>query len=181
MKINEVKKLYHGTNKEFETIDLSFAKGFKDFGKGFYLTSSFSQAQKWAQKKGNREEKAYIYCYDVKITKNTDVKILELLSYDKEWVDFIAKSRMDGYETDYDIIYDRIADNQYQDISEALMKYADNEITVDEVIEKIKWSNPKADQFCFKSQKALEYLEETTVIIQQKNEFGIWENDYLRK
>ncbi len=31
-------RLYHGTNVEFEQIDLTKSNRFKDFGQGFYLT-----------------------------------------------------------------------------------------------------------------------------------------------
>ena len=40
MKINNgLKQLYHGTDCYFESFDFRYAKSFKDFGKGFYLTS----------------------------------------------------------------------------------------------------------------------------------------------
>lgn len=51
MRINEIKKLYHGTDKKFKTFDFAKAGKAKDFGRGFYLTSSIVQAQEWAQKK----------------------------------------------------------------------------------------------------------------------------------
>lgn len=37
--------LYHGTNIEIIDIDLLKSKPNKDFGRGFYLTESLSQAQ----------------------------------------------------------------------------------------------------------------------------------------
>ena len=40
MRINEIKKLYHGTDKKFKTFDFEKAGKAKDFGRGFYLTSS---------------------------------------------------------------------------------------------------------------------------------------------
>lgn len=57
MKISTVKRLYHGTDKEFDTFDFTKAKKFKDFGKGYYLTTDFRQAQKWAQRKGDRTKR----------------------------------------------------------------------------------------------------------------------------
>lgn len=50
MHIETIRFLYHGSGVWFDEVDLSYAKGFKDFGAGFYLTSDFNQAQKWAQK-----------------------------------------------------------------------------------------------------------------------------------
>ena len=43
-------KLYHGTNTEIKSIDLSKCKPFKDFGKGFYLTEIELQAVQMARR-----------------------------------------------------------------------------------------------------------------------------------
>lgn len=40
--------LFHGSNMEIEQIDLSVLKPNKDFGKGFYLSDSESQAREMA-------------------------------------------------------------------------------------------------------------------------------------
>lgn len=39
---------YHGSNVGIERIDLSLAVPFKDFGRGFYLTSMPEQAERMA-------------------------------------------------------------------------------------------------------------------------------------
>jgi hypothetical protein len=44
-------KLYHGSNADIETIDLTRGLRHKDFGKGFYVTSDKSTAIRMAQKK----------------------------------------------------------------------------------------------------------------------------------
>ena len=44
-------KLYHGTNQDIETIDLSCGLQFKDFGKGFYATSDRTTAVRMAKKR----------------------------------------------------------------------------------------------------------------------------------
>ncbi|MGL4485413.1 MAG: DUF3990 domain-containing protein, partial [Anaerovoracaceae bacterium] len=41
--------LFHGTNRNFEAVDLSKSRDKRDFGKGFYLTTIESQANKWAE------------------------------------------------------------------------------------------------------------------------------------
>ena len=43
--------LYHGTNQDIETIDLTRGLRHKDFGKGFYLTPDKNTAIRMAQKK----------------------------------------------------------------------------------------------------------------------------------
>lgn len=43
--------LYHGTNVDFEAVDLEKSNRYKDFGQGFYLTDICSQAEQLAAKK----------------------------------------------------------------------------------------------------------------------------------
>lgn len=43
--------LFHGTNTDIDTIDLSRSLNHKDFGKGFYLTSERTTAFRMAEKK----------------------------------------------------------------------------------------------------------------------------------
>jgi len=47
--------LYHGTNVDFDNIDLTKSNRHKDFGQGFYLTDIHQQAIDWAQKRTMRE------------------------------------------------------------------------------------------------------------------------------
>lgn len=42
--------LYHGSNIEIQTPKLLKIQRALDFGKGFYTTSSFEQAEKWAKR-----------------------------------------------------------------------------------------------------------------------------------
>ena len=43
--------LYHGTNVDFDVIDIEKSNPYKDFGKGFYLTDIKEQAERMAQRK----------------------------------------------------------------------------------------------------------------------------------
>ena len=42
--------LYHGSNIEFDVIDLSKSKPNKDFGRGFYLSPTYIQAMEMAKR-----------------------------------------------------------------------------------------------------------------------------------
>lgn len=44
-------KLYHGTNNDFEAIDLLKSKPNKDFGRGFYFSADYKQALNMAEVK----------------------------------------------------------------------------------------------------------------------------------
>lgn len=178
MKINEIERLYHGTDRCFDEFDFHKAKGFKDFGKGYYLTTNFNQALRWAQRKGSRNSKAYVYSYRVECADAENLKILELLKYDLKWLDFISQNRIYGKDTDYDIIYDRMADSQYTDISELLQAYVQKEKTAEEIIERIKWKEGIiANQYCFKNNEALQLLRDKVVYGLEKDKDGIWTID----
>ena len=43
--------LYHGTNVEFDVIDLTKSKPNKGFGRGFYLSDNYEQALNMAKTK----------------------------------------------------------------------------------------------------------------------------------
>lgn len=44
-------RLYHGTNVDFDVIDITKSQKFKDFGQGFYLTDIYTQAEELAKRK----------------------------------------------------------------------------------------------------------------------------------
>lgn len=165
-------KLFHGTDQKFDNIDLKYAKDLKDFGKGFYLTSNFEQAQQWARRK--RNEFAYIYEYMVCDIDMSSLKILKLLVYDKKWLDFITQNRILGEESDYDLVYDRIADNQYDEISYTLLQYHTEDISPEKAIQNIKWKSDVGDQYCFKTLKALELIKRCYTYTQYKDSNGKW-------
>lgn len=43
--------LYHGTNVDFDEIEIKKTRNYKDFGQGFYLTGIKSQAEELATKR----------------------------------------------------------------------------------------------------------------------------------
>ena len=52
--------LYHGTNIDFDIINLTKSHKYKDFGQGFYLTDIRKQAEELASKRSWRKEN-YVY------------------------------------------------------------------------------------------------------------------------
>lgn len=168
------KVLYHGTDRPFNVFNFQYAKGFKDFGRGFYLTTSLRQAQKWAQNRAREKSVAYIYEYSLSIDSLQQMSVLELLQYNEQWLDFITESRMRGTETDYDVIYDKMADNQYPALADTLRKYDAGQITAKEAISQIRWVNDTGDQYCFKNEHAVSLLKRERVLLLQKDRDNLW-------
>ena len=60
-------KLYHGSTVTVQSPNIQKGRKATDFGKGFYTTTKFEQAKKWAILKRNREhgKKAVVSVYEV--------------------------------------------------------------------------------------------------------------------
>lgn len=72
-------KLYHGTNIDFDRIDLAKSNQFKDFGKGFYLTDIKQQAVMLSQKRADRDGGIPVvqtYEFDEGLLDNSTLKVL---------------------------------------------------------------------------------------------------------
>ena len=52
--------LYHSSTISVTTPDISFSRDFLDFGKGFYLTTLYDQAVKYAQRFKRRKRDAWL-------------------------------------------------------------------------------------------------------------------------
>lgn len=60
-------RLFHGSTVTVKRPNIQKGRKATDFGKGFYTTTNFEQAKKWALLKKNREqsEKAIVSVYEV--------------------------------------------------------------------------------------------------------------------
>lgn len=45
--------VFHGSNMEICTPEVSFSKNYLDFGRGFYVTTYQNQAERWALRKAS--------------------------------------------------------------------------------------------------------------------------------
>ena len=156
----DIMTLYHGSNVQFEQIDLSKAKPGKDFGKGFYVTTNKEQAISWATRNPNKTGFLYIYELDDNslLIDFTNYKIRVLTTYNKEWADYISLCRYEFFESGDDIVYDRMADSRYQILSDAISDYYFKLIDLPEFLSYAKFANLDYDQYCFKTQRVVDQL-----------------------
>lgn len=109
--------LYHGTNLDFETINLVIGNRHKDFGLGFYLTPDKSTAIRMAQKKarlfGGMPTLISYEFDETALGSNLKVKVFPEKAC-VEWVLFVDANR-DRKTTkpihDYDIVIGPIAND----------------------------------------------------------------------
>lgn len=115
--------LYHGTVSEIDKVDVTKGRGRKDFGKGFYIATTKSQAIGMMHKKytealrrsRNKDsiditEHLYEFVLDEEYAKHLNIKVFE--SADSEWLDFILMCRENGgLPHDYDLVIGPTADD----------------------------------------------------------------------
>jgi hypothetical protein len=104
--------VYHGSNTQFDAIDVAKGKPYKDFGRGFYVSRSFSHAENLArrnmrllQARYGRAAHAYVYTYEMDSARMTDFKVKEFSDADAEWMTFVlANRKVPHLAHDYDIV-----------------------------------------------------------------------------
>ena len=151
--------LYHGSNVEVQTPKLIPTKRLLDFGAGFYLTSDFEQARKWAfRTAANRESgnpMVSIFCVD-----DNELNSLNNLVFDKanaEWLRYIAANRT-GKNIDnnkYDIVIGPVANDQaIRTVNNYLKGYFSEDIAIQLLLpQKLK------DQYSFRTERSLNILK----------------------
>lgn len=105
-------RIYHGTTEVIENPDVKYSKRYLDFGKGFYLTTYETQAQKWALRKAMRKNtEAIVNIYEL----DENWERFRVLSFEEEndkWLDFVCACRKgEALNSDYDIIIGNVADD----------------------------------------------------------------------
>lgn len=153
-------ELYHGSSVIVEEPILIPQQRTLDFGRGFYTTTNKEQAVIFAQKVGERREsaKSFVSVYEVasleKLRK--ELALLEFLSPDYDWLDFVFDNRSGTYAgKTYDIIYGPVANDK---IYRTFIAYEDGIITRDETIKRLRIIE-LYNQMTFATPKALSYLK----------------------
>ena len=157
--------LYHGTNEDIGTIDLSRGLRHKDFGKGFYLTSDRDTAIRMAQKKARLfGGTATLITYemdDKALRSDLKVKIFpEKASV--EWLIFVDANR-DRKTTvpihDYDIVIGPIADDG---VVLQLTNFREGIYSPEQAAEQLR-DKYLDQQYYFGTEQALRFLHKTNV------------------
>lgn len=149
--------LYHGGSHIIEFPEIREPNRTLDFGKGFYVTSSQYQAERWI--KGHLKGKfnlGYVNSYEFdldELPSNFRVKLFP--KADEEWIDFVLDNRLKlGFQHDYDIVFGPVAnDNVYAQIT----LFEGGLISKQSLIEELK-AYKLVDQYLFHTERCLQYL-----------------------
>lgn len=104
--------LYHGSFVVVNQPDLVHSRKNVDFGKGFYVTPIFEQAEKWCNRFKRRGKEGVVsrYTFDEEACK--DLNVLKFDAYSEEWLDFILNCRSGQDGTNYDLVIGGVANDK---------------------------------------------------------------------
>ena len=150
--------LYHGSTDLVEKPEIRKSDVYLDFGVGFYTTTSYEQAERWAKIKMRRKnvDLGYVAVYEFDIEKaEKELVIKRFNNADEEWLSFVVSNRKGTIINDKaDMHIGPVADdNVYQSIRLFETGAYDAEYTV----KKLK-TEVLHDQWTLHSDKILKYL-----------------------
>ncbi len=150
--------LYHGSTDLVDKPKVLVGNSFLDFGVGFYTTTSYEQAERWAKIKMRRNNVSVgyvaIYEFDYENAQK-ETKIKRYDEADEEWLMFVVNNRNGKVTNDnIDIHIGPVADdNVYQSIRLFETGAYDAEYTVKRLKTEVLH-----DQWTLHTDKALKYL-----------------------
>lgn len=169
--------LFRGSYTRVSEPDLTKCAKFKDFGQGFYLTTSEEQARSFARislRKAKRSGMVDADCDDGWVSRFTflgdpsllKVKVFE--SADADWLHCIVAHRMEGTfpglvdaHAQYDVVAGKIANDKTNITISGYMSGLFGPIESQEATEecmRLLLPERLVDQYCFRSVRSLERL-----------------------
>lgn len=156
--------VYHGSYAKITKPDINFGREKLDFGKGFYVTTLQTQAEKWGYRKAAQECKTPIVSVYEFITDGLNV--LSFDGYTEPWLDFVVKNRKgELIQHSYDAIYGNIANDDVATIVNDYMRLLRMNRIDDDAkrfyLSQLQYSKPN-NQYCITSQKGIDALKFTS-------------------
>lgn len=150
--------IYHGSTVLVEQPEIRVGETFLDFGTGFYTTTSYDQAERWAKIKMRRENKdigyVAIYEFDYEAAKENTL-IRKFDTADMDWLMFVVSNRRGQPSSEpADMHIGPVADdNVYQSIR----FFETGVYDAEETVKRLK-TEVLHDQWTFHTDKMLSYL-----------------------
>lgn len=154
--------LYHGSNMDIDSIDLSRSSVGKDFGCGFYLTASKEQAERMGLRRARLyggEKVVSSFEFDEKAAREAGMSIKDFESYSKEWADFILANRKNDTRTqihDFDIVHGPVAND---DVGYQIRRLLAGMITIETFLEELKYKEGITYQYFFATERSVQFLK----------------------
>ena len=147
--------IYHGSNQDFNVVDLSKSKDRRDFGKGFYTTTIREQALQWGYNMFNRFGGDGIFLYEFEFLPSPDMTSKQFTEISYEWFDFILSNRtIGGLQHSFDFVQGPVANDK---TVVTITGFIDGLYTRDEAMQRLRYSKTN-DQVSLHTEKAVSLL-----------------------
>lgn len=149
--------LYHGSNTAVREPKILKSQRYLDFGAGFYMTSDFEQARKWAVRTAARRESGnpMVTVFELDDDYTKELKVLTFDKADRDWLRYITAHRTGNPPADdYDMVVGPVANDQaIRTVNNYLKGYFPEDVAIQLLLpQKLK------DQYLFRTEKALQLL-----------------------
>ncbi|MBQ6470479.1 MAG: DUF3990 domain-containing protein [Victivallales bacterium] len=149
--------LYHGSNVEVIQPKILPSQRKLDFGQGFYLTSSISQASRWAKGVFDRRKSGNVIVseFDFDAEGAMVLSTLVFPAPNASWLDFVVDNRKNiPQPTSYDLVIGPVANDTTLVV---LDDYLDGKYSRDEAIARLL-PQKLTDQYAFRTERSLDFL-----------------------
>lgn len=150
--------IYHGSTVAVEKPEIIPSDACLDFGSGFYTTTSYEQAERWARIKMRRLNAGQgcvsVYDFDFESAEK-NAKIVRFPTADIEWLQFVVANRR-GEEGNKaaDMFVGPVADDN---VYRSIRLFETGVLDAEETVKRLK-TEVLQDQWAFRSEKALSFL-----------------------
>lgn len=148
--------LYHGSNVTVDMPKILPKLRALDFGGGFYLTSSYAQAERWAKVifKRRQEGQPIVNIYAFDDERAIALNVLQFKDANADWLEFVVNNRKALKVFDYDVVVGPVANDATLPVID---DYMDGRYTQEEAVRRLLPQN-LTDQYAFCSEVSLGYL-----------------------
>ncbi len=149
---------YHGSDTVVDVPKILESKRPLDFGGGFYVTTSETQAKAWAKKVAlrNNIKQRCVNRYEFNLEKaKTELTVIFFARADEKWLDFICDNRSGKPTGEYDIVIGPVADDK---VYRVVIEYENGDTDKETALKKLK-TESLCDQILFHTKKSLSYLK----------------------
>lgn len=149
---------YHGSDTIVDTPRILEAKRPLDFGGGFYVTTSESQAKSWAKKVSYRNNNDYMCVnrYEIDLEQaEYDLNIIRFDIADERWLNFICDNRQGKEAENYDMVIGPVADDR---VYRVVVEYENGDMDKETALKNLK-TEQLCDQILFHTERSLVYLK----------------------
>ena len=152
--------VYHGSTVLVEKPEIRISDNFLDFGNGFYTTTSYAQAERWARIKMRREDKAIgyvsVYEFDLDAAEDDAAIIRRYTNADMEWLQFVVNNRKGNTINEtIDMHIGPVADDN---VYRSIRLFETGVLDAEETVKRLK-TEVLQDQWTFHTEKMLSFIK----------------------